>query len=296
MNNTHTHSTSSSHTRTDIHRPSAIIAADYEYVAQECFKVDGNDFAFIQYNRALIAAHFAKTGGTYSQHEHGGNCMVCGSVNAIYTTLFYHAKSNSYVRLGADCTEKLYGHDFGAAKFRAQVKDAREHQAGKAKAQLILADNGLSAAWDINAGDGTRYEESTIKSIVGKLIQYGSISPKQVAFVASLLKKIDNRATIDAQRQEEKDAAAPCPTGRTTVSGLVLSTKTQESQFGLTFKMLVKADSGYKVWSTVPAGLAEAQKGDRVAFVVTLAPSQDDTKFGFGSRPKAVSLTKAATV
>ena len=87
--------------RTDTHRPSAIIPDDYEFVACECTKIEGlGDCLFIQQQREMIKAHMTRTGGTYSRHEHGGNCHICGSVNLIYSILYFHAPSNSYIRLG----------------------------------------------------------------------------------------------------------------------------------------------------------------------------------------------------
>lgn len=123
--------------RTDIHRPSAIEPNDYEYVAEEGMRIDNlGDALCLKVQRDIIAAHMARTGGRYSGHEHGGNCMVCGSVNAQYTSLFFHAKSNTYVRMGHDCADKCdCGGEFARKQFRRQVENAREYIAGKAKAQ-----------------------------------------------------------------------------------------------------------------------------------------------------------------
>ena len=93
--------------RSDVHRPSALNPEDYEFVGQEVSKFEGIESCeFILREREAIRAHMAKTGGNYSGHEHGGNCMVCGSPNAIYTVLFYHQKTNTYVRMGQDCAMK----------------------------------------------------------------------------------------------------------------------------------------------------------------------------------------------
>src|SRR5882672_4280684 len=96
--------------RNDIHRPSQIEHLDYEFVCNEVIKMEGlGDAIFMMDERKRKAAHFARTGGKYADHEHGGNCHVCGAA-AIYTVLFYHSKSNSYVRTGGDCADKLgYG-------------------------------------------------------------------------------------------------------------------------------------------------------------------------------------------
>jgi hypothetical protein len=164
---------------------------------------------------------------------------------------------------------------------------------GKAKAQRILAEAGLSALWAVyEAPAAHHYEEKTITDIVGRLVKYGSVSEKALAFAASLLGKIGNRAEIAAARQAENEAAAPFPVtdARIKIEGEILSTKTQESDFGIQHKMLVRSTDGWKIWVTNPGG----QKGDKVRFFAKVQPSRDDAKFGFGSRPTKFEVIEAA--
>lgn len=94
--------------RTDIHRPSAINPAEYEYVGPEHIKIEGfGDCAYVLEMRRRIQEHMTRTGGTYAHVETTGNCQVCGSVNMIYSVLFYHRPSNTYIRTGQDCADKL---------------------------------------------------------------------------------------------------------------------------------------------------------------------------------------------
>lgn len=296
--------------RTDVHAPSTITPEDYQYVAQEYMKIESfGDCEIVQANRKLIREHMARTGGKYSGHEHGGVCMVCGSVNAIYTVLFYHAKTNSYVRMGQDCAEKCEMGDSEAFNaFRAGVKNALEARAGKAKAKAILEQNGCVMAWDVYetamkvGPDTMQYEEKTIWDMVSKLIKYGSLSDAQLGFLKKLLERMSTRAERQAQREEERRNAKPCPTGRVIVDGVILSTKWQESQFGNTLKMLVKTEDGWCVWGTMPNSIAlmpscdgkdltrGADKGDRVRFMAQVSPSNDDPKFGFFKRPTQAEM------
>ena len=134
--------------RTDIHRPSAIIPEDYSFVAFDYIRLEMGDIlqncAMLQEARAIKKAHMDRTGGKYSQHEHGGSCHVCGA-SAIYTVTFYHEKTNSYIKTGQDCAEKLEMSfsDKGMNLFRNAIADARHAVAGKKKAQVILADAGM---------------------------------------------------------------------------------------------------------------------------------------------------------
>lgn len=264
----------------------------------EYIRVDSlGDAMALKLYRERVQAHVARTGGTYSTHEHGGNCMVCGSVNAVYTILFYHAKSNTYIRLGQDCAEKLdMGNSFEMNSFRKTVENVREALAGKRKAQALLADAGLEAAWAVYTSDlseypaGQRipYEVVTVRDIVGKLVKYGSISPKATEFVRALLVKLANLPKLEAERAAEKAAAADCPTGRVQITGTVLKVALYSNNFSRfgddIAKMTVKANEGFIVFVTVPSGLS-AERGQTVTFTATLTPSDNDPKFGFGKRP-----------
>jgi len=162
-----------------------------------------------------------------------------------------------------------------------------------AKALSFLEGASLSPAWDIYQGMASGYEENIIRDIVGQLIKRGSISEKQTSFLSGLMQSIAKRGEREAQRAIEDAAALPFPVTdeRVTVSGQVLTTKWQNSRFGDTFKMLVKADAGWKIWITCPD--TNTVREDRVTFQAKLQPSRDDAKFGFGSRPsKFRNLTR----
>jgi hypothetical protein len=293
--------------RKDIHRPSAITPSEYEFVGLEYIKIDSGDIlancAVLQAERAAIQAHMASTGGSYSTHEHGGNCHICGA-SCVYTVLFYHANTNTYIRTGMDCAQKLEmsQDETRFNRFRAAIEDVRLALAGKKKALATLMDAGLATAWDIyntpyeqlpkDANGYVPYEEETVRDIVGKLVQYGSVSDKQIGYLRKLIAKIDDRAAEAARRAAENANAADCPSGKVTVKGTVLSTKIQDGFYGNTLKMLVKDDSGFKVWGTVPASIS-VNRDDRVTFTATVEPSKDDPKFGFYKRPTQASVEAA---
>jgi len=303
--------------RTDTHRPSVIDPADYEYVGIENDKIDdvmGGAWV-LQEHRDRIREHMTRTSGTYSRHRHGGNCHVCGA-HCIYTVLFYHPKTNTYIRTGFDCAQKLdMGDEREFRSYQAACKSALELKAGKLRAQAVLSDAGLSRAWEVY--QNTQFIDDTpegiVTDIVGKLVRYGSISEKQGEFIGKLLYRIDHQAEIKAQRQRERESAAPCPIGRHTVTGEVLKTETRDTQYGDVLKMLVKTDAGFLIWGTVPACLAiieetqregtdtwteqrSLQRGDRVEFTATLTRSDRDEKFGFFKRPTKARLLDTVAV
>jgi len=298
--------------RTDVHRPSAVIPADYEFVVFENIKMQGfGDCAYVLEERRRLREHMERTGGTYAHFEHGGVCQVCGNANAVWTILFYHAKSNSYIRVGQDCARKLEMSSPDGAEFRRSVENALEARAGKAKAQAVLAEAGLSAAWDIYlaAGQwrideqkrfdvtgvssprnlGPQYEELTIEDIVGKLIRYGSVSEAQKGFIQKLLGKIDGRAAFAAQREAENAAAKPAVAGRQKLIGTVIGMKVVErptyhyGDSGEQTKLLIQTEDG---WKTYGNRFENLEKGEKVEFTATIEVSEKDPKFSFYKRPK----------
>ena len=290
--------------RKDIHRPAVIDPADYEFVAFDYLPNDGDPLGaamFLAEQRKYKVEHMKKSGGFYSQHEHGGLCHICGSVNAIYSASFYHAKSNRYIKAGLDCAQKLECE--GIEAFRKNVKKAKEAAAGKRKAKAILIEAGLEKAWELyetrNTANDLIRDELTALDIVHRLIKWGSISDKAAAFLKALLERIEKAPEIAAEKAAAKALelanAKPVPVieGRILVKGEVLTIKEQEGFYGIQTKMLVKAD-GFKLWGTVPAALiGEVERGSVVEFSAKVEPSKDDTSFGFFSRPSKAKVVKA---
>ena len=293
--------------RNDIHKPSSINPADYTFVAFECIKIEGmGDVDVVLHNRELIREHMARTGGTYSGHEHGGNCMVCGA-HAVYTVLFYNQPTNTYIRTGQDCADKM---EMGYGDMNA-FRKALTAQAGKRKAQALLADAGLARAWEVFVAGYPRHElpegciwgtggdfvtqadgspttptqdaafrdiywahakrhkpEATIIDIVGGLVKCGSISDAATKYLGVLLQQIENRPEIEAKRAAEQAAAANCPAGRIEVQGRIASVKVQDSDFGSVTKILVIHETSYKVWGTRPQAPAEMDRCFEVGDII----------------------------
>lgn len=288
--------------RTDIHRPSVINPADYDFVAYDYYG-PGNDDLGLAAERMAFRAHRERTGGTFSGHEHGGSCHVCGA-NALYVAKFHHAASNTYIVTGEDCAEKMHMGDARRFRaFRTKVREGLEAIAGKNKAKAVLERAGHGKAWDLYTAenrDGWKYEEATINDIVCKLVRYGSISGKAMNYLGVLLDKLAKRDEVEAAREAARAAEratavdVPVTSGRVTVSGEVLTLKGVETAFGYVTKMLVKTDAGYKLWGSKPSGL-EVAKGDKVEFMARIERSKDDSKFGFWSRATKAKVTEAAS-
>jgi hypothetical protein len=197
-------------TRTDIHRPSAIIPTDYRFVAMRYVGPSPNEHISLgSAGRERITADMNRTGGKYSSHDHGGICHICGA-SCLYQAIFHHAASNTYIVTGETCADKMGLSDANYSLFKKQIGAERKNLAGKVKAQATLADMGLTALWDIYLSDSQqdRSEEGILREMVGKLVRYGSLSEKQVAFARTLLERIEGRAALAAQRAAENAASA----------------------------------------------------------------------------------------
>ena len=204
-------------------------------------------------------------GGSDAWKFTGGTCYECGGSG--------HRGRTKAIKV---YTQVAYDKLSAARVKRESVKAAKEvakHEAAKVAAAIALenfrVENAVLIA-DLNAYAG---RNAFIHDLRAKLHEYGSLSEKQVDAV---------HASLD--RAAKESMAADCPSGRVTVCGEVVSTKSVESQYGITLKMLVRAVEGFKVWCTVPAKLT-VERGTTVKFTVTLEPSADDPKFGFGKRP-----------
>lgn len=289
--------------RNDIHSTSKVIPADYDFVAfgyQHMNYFGVTPPLVIVHARRVLTEHMAKTGGQFSDHEHGGTCHICGA-NAIYMVNFYHRATNTYIATGNDCAAKMEMSYVGFNAFQSAVQDARQAHTGKAKARQLLADRGMQMAWAMYTGEGISslntplpYEERTIIDIVSKLVKYGSASDKALNYAETLLKKIPARHVQQAQWAQERAIAKPAPTGdRVTFTGTVIKIAAHSSRFGTSMKMTVKSPEGWAAWGTIPAGL-EIEKGDRVTLTANMTASSDDPTFAFFKRPtQAIKLIDA---
>jgi len=263
-------------TRTDLHRPSAIIPADYRLVALDYYG-GGIEAISFQYDRAAFRADMERTGGKFSQHEHGGTCHVCGA-HAMYVAKYHHAPTNSYIVTGMDCAEKMdIADEVAFRSFKKRVAAGRKAFRGKAKAQEVLAASGLQAAWAIYTSTDTvgfQKAEMIVVDIVGKLVQYGSLSEKRLGLVSRLLSDIAARPARLAARQAELAVTAANSRHVGTVGerrDFTLTAKFRTSfdtQYGVLFiHVFEDADRNVLVYK---GGKAIAERGETISLKATI--------------------------
>lgn len=273
--------------RKDIHRPSAIVPADYDFVG---FKYIGPNWGAVMDlvgDRLAIHNHMERTGGKYAGHNHGGTCGVCGA-SAFYLGVFHHRASNRYINVGETCVDKMEFSDEGFSLFRKNVRAVAENIAGKAKAQLTLAEMGLSAAYEIYSGAySDKYEESTLRDMVANLVKYGNWSEKQEAFARTLLGKIENRDAIAAERAAADAKSVHVGTvGERRVFELECNWTTSfETAFGTLHVHGFKDAAGNVV---IYKGKAIASRGEKVKLKATITEHGDrnSVKQTIINRPK----------
>ena len=131
-------------------------------------------------------------------------------------------------------------------------------------------------------------EAGFLFSLADQVTRNGTLSEKQIDAAERAVERDAEWAAKQAVWDAEKAAADDAPTGRVEVEGEVVSTKWTEGRFPA-HKMMVKADTGFRVWVTVPAQI-DLDKGDRVRFTATLEQSDDDPTFAFGQRPAKAQI------
>ena len=146
----------------------------------------------------------------------------------------------------------------------------------------------LIEAWEFYINhEEVDYFQDAFFDIYNKLLQYGSLSSKQIEFCYNMLSDFEENQ-IARKEQAILDANAepvPVTDERMQITGKILATKYVENDWGGSMKSLVQDDRGFKVWGT-----SQADKGDRVTFMARVEVSQDDPKFGFYKRPTKVQI------
>ena len=289
--------------RNDLHRPSTIIPAEYDFVLwYATATADAPSFGVncildnrytdkkgIMHNgkhaegggccllAVRLVATFASTGGT-------GSCSVCGSF-FVYGEVWKHTPSGEHIHVGHICADK-----YGLLRDRSAIellKDRRSAakaaalvaKATKArKAAFLEANPGLAEALDVN--------HTIIIDINHRFNSY-NLSEKQVALVFKLAEEIRNPAPPELH--------VPAPEGRVTFTGKIVAVKSVD---GYTYnstvtKLVVKVETpegSWLVWMTAPGAILGIGLKDRTITATATLTRGKDVHFAFGKRPSKVSL------
>lgn len=275
--------------RTDIHRPSAPEfdpeAYDFDSIWDMAPEIPNPKYSF---GTRLI--ELREQGIRRAPHQSHGVCGHCGA-RIRYAAILVHRDTGTWITVGETCLDSrftaLTKDEFDRLRKQAKLDRERINRQKEREARfaaLEAIDPRLSllrdeeAAWEVNPFVGD----------VALKAQHYDLSEKQVTAVLASLDRHEQR---QKERAEELANAEPAPEGRVEVAGTVLKVKLHDSGFGLTEKMTVKDERGFRVWATVPSG-KEVGEGDRVTFMATLEPSRDDAYFAFAKRPTRLVVTE----
>jgi hypothetical protein len=222
--------------RTDIHRPSAIKVEDYTCIGYLYLcPPQYSDPLWNAMERNRIADLVQANGWRWSQHEHGGTCGICGA-NANYVGVFVHTPTGEVIYVGHECAGNVElgnGDAFDALKKKIHAE--HERQRNTLAARKLIQDYGIP---EMECG---QYAHNILRDMWGKLVQYGSLSEKQIAFAKRL---IAEAKSPKIERQEEPAPTEEAPEGRVVVTGTILGFKKVDNQFGVNVKILVRSDTG----------------------------------------------------
>lgn len=289
-------------TRTDIHRPSA---AEFDPEGYECYGVydlmsGALDPGHNMQDRINTVSRLIKEGYHFTGVHGMGQCDHCGA-GVRYTALMIHPDTKGMIWIGETCLDNRFSLTKGEfAQLRKQAAANRDKQVRAEKIAAIIDDmaTDLRAAYDWAISEACNNHIAT--DIAGKVAQYASeLSERQEEFLVNL----HGRFLRFTEEQKEKFAKADTgeiatvPTGRVQITGTILGTKMVESDYGLTEKMLVEDDRGFKVYGTVPSSIYSSGdvKGMKVTFSAKVEPSNNDAFFGFFSRPTKAKVLEVPT-
>lgn len=290
-----TNGTATRRPRKDVHRPTALVTEDYEYVFAEVNHIDGMPGWVLRcgdYGMELarwVAATDKLDRGTHQCHH-------CGA-HINYFAILKHTPTGDAIVVGETCLDgrfELASDDFHRLRKAAEL-DRKKMRIKKLRAAFITANPDLAFMDDQEQKTGNDF----IDDVARRFRRYGELSEKQIAAV--------RRAVVRDAKWRERAAKEPQPvripqTGKhTVIAGTVISVRWDEDDYwgGSKLKALVGCphDGGlFKIWTTVPSKVADVDKGDRLSLRGNVERSEDDESFGFMKRPYLVAHTTESEV
>lgn len=273
--------------RTDLHRPSALVPADYVHVL--VFATPGVNEPFG--HNLDVLRHMMETEKFFGRSR--ANCDVCGA-HFRYGSVFRHT-SGEHIVVGWECAEKI-----------GRTHQIRVHMAGKRHAlqnldrarkrsSLRIAQRAmLKASPGLNRALKASHYIS--RDLRGSAIRWGSLSEKQVKLAFDV-------AAREAEKKTERLVPVPAE-GRVTIRGRIVSIKTSLSMYGLKQRMTVKIETADGAWlanGTYPQKIGDQAhtlglsqnfediRGLEVEFSAEVEKS-DKPHFGFYKRPTKIKV------
>lgn len=210
-----------------------------------------------------------------------GTCAHCGHMIR-YAAELIHKSSNEKILIGETCLDSRF--EITRAEFDALREQGRlnRHRASlnERKASFLAQFPEVQTILDRREDHGILFD------LAYKFETNAELSPRQLELAKKLYVQVDEynarKALRDAADAELIAKGVEVPEGRVTVTGTVLSTKWEETEWGFSAKMLVQDDAGWRVWVSIP-NHRDLANNTRVKFSAQI--TRKDQLFGFGKRP-----------
>lgn len=269
--------------RTDSHRPSAIIPANYSYVGSY-FLGNGDDQGFT--DEAILDIPREK----FSSRGGFGSCSICGT-GFTAGDVWHHGPSDTYIHVGCVCAPK-YQLLADRSEFELIVGRIKAARATAIQKKINAEKRAAFLGQHQGLGEALEVDHRIIRDIRSRFIQYCELSDKQIALVFKIAAEAQKPAP-----EQEKLVPAPVAPGRQTFTGTVVSAKAVDSGYGTAYKMTVKVETpegAWLVWGTCPANVLDSApchnsrcvglRGATVKVTATLVPGREP-HFAFMKRP-----------
>jgi len=306
-------------TRTDPHRPGAIVPHDYSDVmwydcgsgeepsmGVNCMKpifdwatlqaIPGATAHRADGNCCILGLKEAGRKFAETDREHGaGKCTVCGAWFR-FGMVWEHKPTGELIHVGHDCADKYSlvvntvnrqgWAQYKATMDRRRSESAKDMKHAKARDKFIAA-NDLAEVFAV------RDKHTILADMYSRLHQWGSLSDKQVAFARKLAAEIKNPPPPKAE-----EAKVAAPTGRQSFTGTIVSAKEYESEYGFSIKITVKVTTPegiWLAWGTCPSGSGhiDTLRGREITLKGTLEHG-NEPHFAFFKRPTLIDISPVA--
>lgn len=250
-------------------------------------------------------------------------CKRCGGTGHYsfngFDSICYECNNDSSARLGVFVGDEKAAAKDAHRRFKARAAGQAKKEAARMvfihkmeakQAAVKAADAGVFAA--VEASDNDDKCSSFMRSMHENLFfAIEANRPFTENMIAAVRKSIDAKAEKDAN-------AVPVPVTdkRMAITGIIVSAKYVENDFGGAYKILVEDDLGFRVYGSLASSLQEVfynefydqdgnnriddgkavwleiVKGRRVTFMAKVEASRDDKAFGFFTRPTKAELAE----
>lgn len=285
--------------RTDEHRPSTIVPANYEYVTSYSVGVP-DIYHAINVERVLAAQAIARDAG-FAKFGSMGKCGVCGA-SYQYGDLWRHM-TGELLHVGHECASK---YDMLADRTEWELAHMREQKLATVRRATVRGAKRRQLLLDQHPGleQALAYDHHITRDIAARLQSKGKISDAQIA----LLFKLVNQGQQKQARLEKQftERHVDAPIGRVTFRGRIVSVKERDGfrggvEYKATIKITDETGATWLAWSTVPSDIMrthgqhhgfDRERASRAALVgrfvdvtATCTRSDRDAHFAFAKRP-----------